>query len=306
MKYIRTLAMLSLLSASSAAHAQQQPLQRIFKANGEEHYKIVVSLKVETRTVSTETIGAQTYVTPVLRVAEVSLQWRASRSIKVDSPDSAADIREALEPLGDGCVAKNPQIGTDMHLQASLERSCATLLRTLSINYSEGRKGQLHESGDAVLPDLGEDKPQLLALWLRRAIRPNVVLPDLPVQVGVKTQRALRPGSFSHSEGSESTEWLEAQEDSPALTLHVVQELRWDEPTKPSASPLHQNEQSLERATFFADSVSTLSLLDASVLHAFRSATRTTSRILDVVPGLPNAPEFLSKLSVSVEIERLS
>jgi len=305
MKYICAFVALSLSLVSTTASAQHRPLERVFNGPAEEHYRVLISLKAETRSVSTETIAAQTYVTPVLHVAEVRLQWNTSRSIKVVMSDGTAEIQEVINPVRHGCARQNPDARADLNLEASLERSCETLLSALTIHYTEDRKGLVHESGAASLLELGENTPQLLALWMRRAIRPNAVLPDLPVQAGATTQQTLRPASLLNGEGSEFTEWVEAQGDSPALSLHVLQQLLWDRPLKPTAAPALQNAGNLLRETFFADSVSTVSLLDGSLLRAFRSATRTTSRILDAIPGLPEPPEFSSKLSVSVEIERL-
>jgi len=46
-------------------------------------------------------------------------------------------------------------------------------------------------------------------------------------------------------------------------------------------------------------------LLDGGVLQASRTASRTTTRKVGAVPGLPQAPDFSSKLAISVTIERL-
>lgn len=294
-----------MLSVGTTAFAQHKPLERVFHAPADERFNVVIIFKAEARSVSTQTVAAQTYVTPVLHIAEARLQWTAGRSIKPGLSDGAAEIHEVLTPVGNGCARGKANIEGDSSLQASLERSCATLLSALAVNYIEDRRGLLKESGGAVLPELGENNPPLLALWLRRAIRPDAVFPDLPVQAGARNQQTLRPATLKNSEGSESTEWLEAQEDSPALSLHVVQELRWDVPAKSSFNAVQQDRRGLERETFFADSVSTISLIDGSLLRALRSATRTSSRVLGAIEGLPEPPEFSSKLSVSVAIERL-
>ena len=99
-------------------------------------------------------------------------------------------------------------------------------------------------------------------------------------------------------------EWLEASSDPPAVTLHVSQNLSWtDPPLKKNASTI--TEKPNQRQLFYADSLNTISLLDGSLLKASRSATRETKEVLDPVPGLPDAPTFGSKLTVTVTMLRL-
>src|SRR5690349_809244 len=258
MKHFCALSALA-LSVGITNIAQHKPLERVFNASAEERFNVVIIFRAETRSASTETVGAQTYVTPVLHVAETRLQWTARRSIKPGVSAGTAEIHEALTPVANGCAGKNARSAGGLNLQASLERSCATLLNTLNAHYVEDRRGLLKEFGAALLPELGETNPQLLALWLRRAIRPDTVLPDLPVQAGARNQQAFRPATLQNGQGSESTEWLEAQGDSPALSLHVVQELQWDAPAQLSSRAIHQDLQGLESETFFTDSLSTVS-----------------------------------------------
>ena len=104
---------------------------------------------------------------------------------------------------------------------------------------------------------------------------------------------------------SSAQEWLDAQGETPAAMLHVVQQLLWSSAglatpgTEKTLSPAQKEE------AFFADSLSTLSLQDGSLLRANRSASRTTTRHVDPVPGLPQPPDFSSKLTLTVTIERL-
>src|SRR5690349_19905908 len=108
------------------------------------------------------------------------------------------------------------------------------------------------------LPELGETNPQLLALWLRRAIRPDTVLPDLPVQAGARKQQAFRPAPLQNRLRSKSSERIEAQGDTPALSLHVAQPRQCDLPAQLSSRAIHQDLQGLESETFFTDSLSTV------------------------------------------------
>jgi hypothetical protein len=170
----------------------------------------------------------------------------------------------------------------------------------------------IHEADAAGLTlNLGEEDPQLLGLWLRRAVRPNVLFPGSKFEAGARITREITPSGepFKNAQGSESTEWLEAPPDQSAASLHVIQQFSWDAATKVGATkdaearswagavPRHE--------TFFADSITTVSLLDGSVVRAKRSASRTMIHKIEPVEGLPNVPEFSSKLTISVNIERL-
>ena len=57
------------------------------------------------------------------------------------------------------------------------------------------------------------------------------------------------------------------------------------------------------QARFYAESLTTLALMDGRVLAAERSAVREISRTLDAVPGLPEPQRFRARLSVQVQIE---
>jgi hypothetical protein len=147
-----------------------------------------------------------------------------------------------------------------------------------------------------------------LSLWLKRAVRPSVILPQLPFAVGATSQQSFQPASslLKNAQGSETTEWLDSQNEVPAATLHVVQQLLWSATSAPAISGAGKTRSLTPKdETFFADSLSTLSLQDGSLLHANRSASRTTARRVDRVPGLPQSPDFSSKLTLTVTIERL-
>jgi hypothetical protein len=105
-------------------------------------------------------------------------------------------------------------------------------------------------------------------------------------------------------EGEESMEWLEASGDIPAATLHVSQNLTWiDSGGKNLAKTAGTRPD--PRQLFYADSLNTISLLDGSLLKASRSATHEKRATLGPVPGLPDAPIFSSRLTVTVTIFRL-
>ena len=104
--------------------------------------------------------------------------------------------------------------------------------------------------------------------------------------------------------GSETIEWMEGRADPPSVILHITQSLSWIEKSRRSAG---QSNSALPpaRITFYADALNTLSLLDASILSGSRSASYETRQALDPIPGLPDAPEFGSKLTITVTLLRL-
>jgi len=292
--------LLAVLSIAVPAMGGQQPLARRFRPAAEERYQVTVGVKAETHTVSTAAAGGETYVTPVVHAAEVSLRWRSVKRILDLHGDGSADTEETITPAAGCQQARQPEGRSDPRLQSSLEAVCAALLKAAVLRAVEDPNGLLREAPASPLCDLGEAGPQLLALWLRRAIRPSVIFPALPFEAGAKVERPLRPGEpLRNARGSESAEWLEAREESPSAALHVVQHLSWDGGAPGAADAQPGQEE------FFADSLTTVSLLDGGVLRASRSASRATSHRMDAVPGLPVPPEFSSKLTVSVAVERL-
>lgn len=301
------LALVAALFLQTIACAEQMPFARTFSAASEERYQVAISLRAQTQSISTETVSSKTYVMPVLHEAEVKLTWRATRRIVTMLADGSAEIEENI--AGVGPCEGTPQAAerTDAQLQSSLARLCASMAHPIGIRYTENSKGLFHEADASALTlNLGEHGPQLLGLWLRRAARPNVVFPASKFEAGTKVTHEFKPSGelFKNAQGSESTEWLEAPSDQPSVSLHVVQQLSWNAATQMGATrsgagavPRHE--------TFFADSVTTISLLDGSVLRAKRSASRAMIHEIEPVDGLPNAPAFSSKLTISVNIERL-
>jgi hypothetical protein len=291
--------------------AQQRALQRRFAAPSQERFEVTIRVKAESHSVTTETVARQTYVTPMLHEAEASLRWHASRNVTSVRPDGSAEIEEIVAPATQECVWNSrPEGKRDEALEKSLNDLCAFWSREVSLRYFETAKGLLQDASRSTndLPPLGESAPALLTLWLRRAVRPNVIFPALDFEVGAKSQKAMRPSTerFSNANGSETTEWLDAQGETPAATLHVVQQLTWKEsPERAEPGGGRETSKTPKNETFFADSLTTLSLLDGSVLRATRTASRSITNKVDAVPGLPQPPDFSSKLTVSITIERL-
>jgi hypothetical protein len=295
---------------ASGTFAQQRPLTRHFVTSSEERYQLMLSLKAESHSVTTETVAAQTYVTPVVHAAEVSLHWRAERKILAVQDDGSATIEETLVPASQQCEDALPSEKTDAALQSSLKAFCTSWLKAGILRYTENKSGALRDvspsASENALPPLAETAPPLLSLWLKRAVRPNAIFPQLPFEIGATSQQSFQPASklLKNARGSETAEWLDAEGETPAAMLHVVQQLVWSA-ARPAAQVESRESQTQKDESFFADSISTVSLLDGSLLQANRSASRTTSRHLDPVPGLPRPPEFSSKLTLTITIERL-
>jgi hypothetical protein len=303
---------LTTLVTASGMFAQPRPLTRHFVASAEERYQVTLSLRAESHSVTTETVAAQTYVTPVVHAAEVSLHWRADRRILAVQDAAAAVIEETLLPARQQCEEAPPSEKTDAELQSSLKTFCTAWLKAEIIRYTENNRGVLRETtaspSENALPPLAETAPPLLSLWLKRAVRPNVVFPQLPFEIGATSQQSFQPASnlLRNARGSENIEWLDAQGQTPGATLHVVQQLLWNTKPPAAAVQVESRESQIQKdESFFADSLSTVSLQDGSLLRANRSASRAVSRHVDPVPGLPQPPEFSSKITVTVTIERL-
>jgi len=290
-------------------NAQQKPLMRHFVAPSEEHYQLALTLKAESHSVTTETVAAQTYVTPVIHSAEASVRWRVTRRILSAEKDGSAEIEEMVGPLSGSCAeAAQPGEKID-ELQASLKEFCAFWSKRVTVRYNENQRGLLHETvvTPSTLAPLGEGPPQLLALWLRRAARPNVIFPELSFEVGAKSKQSFHPAGnvLKNAQGTQTAEWLDSESDPPGATLHTVQQLVWNSsiPLSDPTSTAGQSPQVDE--SFFADSLTAVTLEDGSVRRASRTASRTAARRVDPVPGLPQPPDFSSKLTLSVTIERL-
>jgi len=291
--------------ASRPIAAQQKPLTRAFIAGTEERYQVTVTIRVETRGISTEKIGDKTYADVFTHEAKGQVNWRSTRKISAVDADGAASLVEKLDRFQPSCGGDPKAETFDSALQQSVQRACAAWQNLAEFSYQEEPHGLvrgLPESADNLI-DSGSS---LLSLWARHAFRPNVVFPKTPLHFGDRA--AHRVENFSPDctkpEGEESMEWLEASGEIPAATLHVSQNLTWiDSGDRNLAKNVGTRPD--PRQLFYADSLNTISLLDGSLLKASRSATHETKATLDPVPGFPDAPIFGSKLTITVTIFRL-
>jgi len=293
------------LCASRAATAQQKPLARTFIAGTEERYQVTVVIHVETHGISTEKIADKTYADTFTHEAKGQVNWRSTRKISAVNADGTASLTEKLDRFQPTCDGDPAATTFDSALQQSVQRACAAWQNLAEFNYQEDTHGLvrgLPESADNLI-DSGSS---LLSLWARHAFRPNVVFPKAPFHFGDRAAHRIENLSPDRNkpEGEESMEWLEASGEIPAATLHVSQNLTWIDAGGRDLTKNVTTRPDL-RQLFYADSLNTISLLDGSLLKASRSATQETKATLDPVPGLPDAPIFGSKLTITVTIARL-
>src|SRR5215467_7391579 len=138
--------LLAVLSIAVPAMGGQQPLTRRFRPAAEERYQVTVGVKAETHTVSTAAAGGETYVTPVVHAAEVSLRWRSVKRILDLHGDGSADTEETITPAAGCQQTRQPEGRSDPRLQSSLEAVCAALLKAVVLRAVEDPNGLLREA----------------------------------------------------------------------------------------------------------------------------------------------------------------
>ena len=281
--------------------AQEKPLTRTFLDGSVETFQVEVSMQVDVRGVSTQSIGEKTYVTPTAHHAQVVLRWKASRRIVSVAGDGTAQIEETDTPYSAQCEGGSGADPDAQKLQQSLAEICSHLRAEQTLRYEERPDGLILDLPKDPALALDENPP-LLTLWLRRNLRPSVILPALPFQPGARSQRPIRSSGMN---GSETTEWVDSATGTSGATLHVLQELSWPEPAIKSDFS-NVGGQPPGKTTFFADSNTVVSIEDGGVTNSTRTASRETKRILNPVEGLAQAPEFSSKLAVVITVRRIS
>ena len=292
-------ALIVAVSAASAP-AQDKSLVETFHTGAMETYEAHITIRAEIHGVSTETVGDKTYVKPASHFAQVAFAWISSRRILEVSSDGSATLEEIERPAAAGCAIESGPDDDSRKLREPLEGLCSRLRSAQAIRYAEEANGTIRNLPADTALTFGEDGPPLLALWLRRNLRPGAILPALPFQIGARSQRPIHVHDMS---GSETTEWSESAPNGPLATLHVVQQLSWPEPRTKTSLSSTAGAPSGE-TTFFADSSTSVSLLDGTTVNSTRTASRETTRVLDSIAGLPRAPEFSSKLTIVITLRR--
>lgn len=286
--------------AACVASAQEKPLTRTFQPGVAESYQASLRIDVELRGVHPETAAQKTYLKPYTRSATAQASWVATRIARTVDAGGSAAFDESFNFITVTCPLSVAQ-SQEKALEDSLRAICAELKDWRALHYVEGADGLIRELPALSLP-LGEDSPALLTAWLRRNLRPSVIFPKEPFRLGVVSRR---PVHVKDMNGSETIEWLEASNDPPEAALHVLQDLSWPEPSTRGGFG-NVGGTPPGTTTFYADSRTTVSLLDGSVVSAVRIASRETKRTPGSVSGLPNPPEFASKLTVTITFHKIS
>lgn len=287
------------LSAASAP-AQDKPLVESFHTGAIETYEAQITIRTEIHSVSMETAGDKTYVKPSSHFAQVAFAWTSSRRILEVSSDGAANLEEVERPASAGCAIESGSDDDSRKLREPLEDLCSRLRSAQPMRYAEEANGTIRNLSPDTALTFGEDGPPLLAWWLRRNLRPSAILPALPFQIGARSQRPIHVHDMT---GSETTEWSEYAPNASVATLHVVQQLSWPEP-RAETSLGSASGAPFGKTVFFADSSTSVSLLDGTAVSSTRTASRETTRVLDSIAGLPRAPEFSSKLTIVITLRR--
>jgi len=290
---------LTVLAAS--LFAQDRPLEMRFSEGATSVFRI--QLKVTTRVEGQQavTIGANGYVKPFVREATATISWAARVRVASFSAGSAS-IEEALDdfqmqspPSSDQTV--DPET---VRLQRALQASLLLWASSRTIAYVESLDGQATSVPAEAAPDLGEQSPRVLTAWLLRALRPVAVLPAHVLRFDdhwLEPRSVTLPG-WSSTTGSESGQWLAAAASKSEVRLHVVQQIDGTVASGPEKPP-----EGTAVARFHSESLSTISLDDARLFKATRSATREIDWTLQPVGGLSEPPKFNSRLAVEIQIE---
>ncbi len=293
--------------AGMAARGQEKPLLRTFSPGANESFRMEMTVRLELRGVRTETIGAKTYVKPFMQAAEASLGWMAARRTGNVAADGSTEIEESRDAPSVTYATAQDADEDVKKMQQELQRICEGWRNPPLLHYRERRDGHIQKLNPEEVGEIESDDPKLLTLWLMRALRPSVILPAEPLRFGERWQRASHAKNppWVSVQGSETGEWMEAAGDSPAAILHITQDISGEIPPAQKSDGKETAKEAARRGNFFAESLSTVSLLDGSLLSATRSAARTTTWTLARVEGLPEPPQFSSKIAVTVTIHRL-
>jgi len=296
-------------------------LQRTFTAGARHAYRVRLTVRSEVEGQRPVKIGARTYVEPFARSAEAQLEWTAVRTV-VSVNGGAAAIEETLSGFSGIQMTALPKTAPEAaseardddsrKLREALESSLRAWLdaapRTLT--YQEDARGGIIGLAPAAGLSFDETAPPLAALWLLRALRPAATIPPRALRTGDRWQepRRIDFSNWTNEAALETGEWLDGPRTAePSVRLHITQQLTGNvlpeaTPNAPGKAPARAAE--LAEARFHAESLATLSLADARVMAATRSATRETSWLVSA-PGLEENARFRGRLTLQVHIEEV-
>jgi hypothetical protein len=276
-------------------------LRRTFAVGVTQRYRVILSVRTELEGRRPLAIGSQTYVEGFTRSAEVRTSWRATALAVQLAPNGAAEVEESMDEFGSITETVSPEDDETKKLSAALRDAFEKWLQPRTLRYRELPSGQLAGLNPEAAPAIGENAPPVLTLWLLRALRPAVPLPEKPIRFGERWQepRAVGLPGWNNVQGSESGEWLEAKDAAePAVRLYVVQQISGEVVARNRAT-----EEPAAQARFHADALATISLQDGRLLRAERSGLREISRTLEAVPGLKEPQRFSARLTAYVHIQ---
>lgn len=294
-------AMLAAAPALSQVQATPEAvLRRAFIAGEVYRYRVSLTVRSESQGKRPVSIGAETYVSDFSRAAECRVSWRSTRRTLAIREDASGIMAEELDAFAPVECSLNTTDGEGAEARELLAQALETWSKNRTLSYREATNGQLAGARAEFAPNLGEAAPAVLSLWLMRALRPTSTLPAKPLEIGQSWSepRAAEIPPWRDVQGSERVEWLEAPPGpEPAVRLHVVQQISGTVP-----DTLEAAERPPAKGQFLADSLSLLSLKDARLLAATRSASRETVWTIESVPGLTEPQRFRARLAVQIEI----
>jgi hypothetical protein len=300
-KSIQRFSILLALVVAATTHASQSAaLRRTFSAGAPSRYRVHLETSVELQGKRPLQIGSKYYVEAVEQRVHYRVSWRASRRVVQLMSDGSAEIEESLDEFS-GIAGEAGESEEERQLAAALYDALVKWAQLRTLLYRESSAGQLTGLRGDAAPLLGENAPPVLTLWLLRALRPTVPLPEHPVRFGVRWQepRSAQLENWRDVRGVENGEWLPAAPGpDPAARLHIVQQIFGE-----VAGGADVPDKAKAQASFHAESLTVVSLADGRALSAERSASREIQRVLESVPGLSEPQRFRARLAVQVRIE---
>ena len=295
-----------------AAQAPEKPLERVFQPGTETSYRVELTLRSSVEGPRAISAGEKAYAEEFLHSAEFTLRWRATRQVK--SAGDEAEITEFLDQFsvrpGPMRSASEEELQLQTALRAALEKW--TEGGSITLRYRESQTGKLLGLSAQAAPVLDES-PAVLSLWLARALRPTVALPQTPFRFGSRwgEPRAVQLPPWEEVAGTETGEWLEpmplgsgTSTSAAVARLHIVQHISGRIPSASAGS-------AAGRATFHTDSLTQMIVSGIYALgetgeidSATRSASREIVRTLAPIPGLADPPVFRASIKAQIRIQQ--